>query len=200
MFGIGAWLAKSVLLKSLGGFVKGIPPKVWLILLGIAALIGAIVWHQLAAHKALKKADATGYARAKDEDAKALTKAHKEALAWKQTADAAKAKLAQEIKERNDEEARRIIRTADDLLVRGPGKARCGQSDHSSVAAASGGHATSGGQPGAAVDRLPDPQRVDLIGLPFAGTIGTAKQCDLNRSEALSWREWYERQSKAWPK
>jgi hypothetical protein len=31
--------------------------------------------------------------------------------------------------------------------------------------------------------------------VPWAWLVGHAEQCDINRSEALAWREWYSRQS-----
>ena len=197
---IGGWLAKSALMQSpIGRFLKAIPGKVWLFIAIAAVLAGAVVWHQHMAHKALLKADATGYARAKDEDRKALAKAHREALAWKQQKDAAFAKIAQLERKRNDEEAARIDATAANLLQHGPGKARCGPSNYPGSAAAAGAAARPG-EAAPPVVRVSDPERVDLFALPFSPAIASAKQCDLNALDNASWWRWYDALVAAWPK
>jgi hypothetical protein len=199
MLALGAWFAKSALMTSpVGAFLKGIPPGVWK-WVGIAALVlGMFLLHQCAAHKALRKADLSGYNRAKAEDQKKLDKAHSDALAWKKQVDASHARIAQLIKDMNDEEARHINRTADDLIVRGPGKARCGQGGNPGLSAAAGGTPRSG-QAGAAVDRLPDQERVDIIGLPFNGAVRGGQQHDLCQADLKSWWTWYDQFTKVWP-
>jgi hypothetical protein len=45
---------------------------------------------------------------------------------------------------------------------------------------------------------LPDEGGVELIAVPFPGAVAFGEVSDLNRNEVLAWREWYDRQFKAW--
>jgi homospermidine synthase len=67
MSGIGLGLKGAALAARLVGvkasFAK-VPRWVWIGLAITAAVVGAVIWHQSAAHKALNAADEAGYARA----------------------------------------------------------------------------------------------------------------------------------------
>lgn len=39
-----------------------------------------------------------------------------------------------------------------------------------------------------------------IAAVPWNWLVNTGGQCDLNRSEAQSWRDWYAQLQKAWPK
>ena len=170
-------------LSPVGRFLKSIPPKVWIALAVLAAL-GLGAWmHGRAVKSAYTKAYSAGVTY---EAARIEAKAKK--LADRATAIAAK------LKEQNNVENRRIAGDADAIRLRGPGKAAClnpaipGTSRRESPA-----------RPGdAAVGQLPDRERVEFIALPFAGTIAFAERCDLNRAEALTWREDKRLQTEAW--
>ena len=196
---LAGWLAKSALMMSpVGGFLKLVPGWAWK-LIGIAAVVGALLWaHQHVAHKALKKADAAGYQRAKDEDARALVKAHKDALAWKTKYDRNEATRSQKFRENTDAQIAAINRHADNLLRNGPGKARCGQVAYPGTSAGAGGSVASSRPGSAAAASLPPAD--GLAAVPWNWLVNTGGQCDLNRSEAQSWRDWYSALVKAWPK
>jgi hypothetical protein len=40
----------------------------------------------------------------------------------------------------------------------------------------------------------------DLAAVPWPWLVQRAEQADLNRQEVLTWREWYDRMVKDWPK
>lgn len=198
-----AGLALSVGAKAVAGKVMGgaksmfaaIPPKVKLAIAGILLLVVLFFVHQHIAHKHLKVADKAGYARAKAEDAAELAEAHRQALEARARAEAIGAEISRNTREKNDEEARNIARSARDVLVRGPGEARCRPLDHSGVSAGGGEYGAAGGRSDASGPGMPADE---LAAVPWPWLVGRAEQADLNRSEVLSWREWYARQFKAW--
>lgn len=172
-------------MTKLLAFFRGIPTLAYA-LLAVAVLIGmGVGLHVKAVHNAISAAEKRGedraYARV---EAKAL------ALAAKAQA------LATDLRNRNNETNRRIAADADALRLRGPGRASC----PGYPAPAASGHNAPGRPGDAAVDRLPDQERLDLIALPFSGTVAFAEQCDLNRAEVLTWREYSAKLLKAWPK
>jgi hypothetical protein len=172
-------------------FFGGVPRKVW-IALAIAAAAGALIflgvrWY----HNKIEAADAAGYARA-EQDIAAKAKALKDKV------DALTLKITQRLKDKNNEAHRRIDADVRTVLVRGPGKASC--PGYSSVPAKPGGYVSPSGQPGAAVDTVPNSGGIDLIALPFAGAVGLAELNDKCRADLLSYREWERQVREAWPK
>lgn len=119
----------------------------------------------------------------------------KKAAELKAKADAASAKISTALKEKNDAQARVIVRAADDLRLRGAGKAACPR--YSSISASPGRSVPTSGGSNVAPAGLPDQDR---IALPFGWTVDQAEKCDLNRSEVLTWRAWYAQQKEAWAK
>lgn len=174
-------------LSPVGAFLKRIPAKLWLAIALAAALAIGFVWHQHTAHKALQKADATGYARA-------MRDVEKKALALKTKTDALTRKISTLQRSLNDAENRRISASADTLRLRGPGRAICAE-----PAPAPGRHEPPRGQGNAPLAEVPDRAGEPLIALPFTGTIAGGETCDLNRAEVKSWREFYDKLVKAWP-
>jgi hypothetical protein len=165
-----------------------IPPKVKLALLIAAAALIMFLLHQHIAHKALQARYDAGFA-----DGHARAQAEQKVA--QATAAARSERINSQVRKQSDEKDRHIVADADDLRLRGPGKAVC-----SGVAAApggAGGRVAASRPADASVDQVPDPERPPLIALPFAGTIAFAEQCDRNRNEALSWREADRRQKEA---
>lgn len=194
MSGIGAAFAAlniGAKLTGISGVLKKVPPKVWYGLALAAALLVGFLWHQHAAHKALKAQYTAGYAQAGKDIA-----AH--ALKLKAKIDAMTVKIAADERSKNDAENRRISAAADALRLRGPGKAGC--TLRSEPAAAAGGHEPSGRASDVAVAGLPDPTGIDLIGVPFDDAVDFGKSHDAWRAEALSWRSFWARLVAAWPK
>lgn len=101
--------------------------------------------------------------------------------------------LANTIRSRNDAQLVAVDRDADSVLLRGPGKASC----PAAAAAAAGGPQPAGGQADAAVAPLPPGERVDLIALPFPGTVAFGRQNDACLVELNNWGDWYTRYSAA---
>jgi hypothetical protein len=107
-------------------------------------------------------------------------------------AQAVIAKLTQDIRNRTDEENRRIAGDADALRVSGPGKAACRPAP-----AASGEH-----EPGRGNGNAPGPQVPpdDSAAVSWGWLTDRAEEHDLNRAEVLAWREWYRKLVESWPK
>lgn len=116
-----------------------------------------------------------------------LTRVDREA----REAEARGKQLARQIKDRTDEENRRIAGDADAVRVRGPGKAVCRPAP-----AAASGHQEAGRNGDAAGPQVPSDNRAAV---PWGWLTDRAEQADLNRAEVLAWREWYSRLVDSWP-
>lgn len=169
------------------GIFKAIPRWAWYAL--AAALVLFLIWRW---HSG-KVEDA--YAKGKqDEGARIAAKA----LEIKNKADAVSAGISTLLRTQSDEKVRIIYRDAGTVLMRGPGKAACPGSP--GISSGAGRSVPPAGQGSPAVAEVPTGERVDLIALPFPGTVALAQTCDLNRAEAKTWRDWYSKQSEAWAK
>jgi hypothetical protein len=184
-----AWIAKSALMQSpVGAFIKAVPAWAWKAAGIIAALVGAFLVHQHYAHKAI----ANAYAQGKADEAKHV---EQQALKIKAKVDALTGKIAAQERMKNDEQNRRIAAAADDLRLRGPGKATCAGS--ASLPSAAGGHVAPSGDGNAAGPQVPSDDRAAV---PWGWLVNRAEEHDVDRAEVLSWREWYSRLVAAWPK
>jgi hypothetical protein len=168
------------------GFLKAIPRWAWYALAAALVLFLVYRWHNGKVEDAYKQGVATERAEAA-----------KRAQAVKAKADARSSKITAEVKEKHDETVRIIYRDADALRVSGPGKASVSRSCLPSPTSEPAKPAREGMAP---VAEVSPGERVDLIGLPFAATVAGAEQCDLNRAEVQTWRDWYAKQSEAWKK
>jgi hypothetical protein len=117
-----------------------------------------------------------------------LTRVDREA----REAEARGKQLARQIKDRTDEENRRIAGDADAVRLRGPGKAVC-----RAAPAAASGHEPVGGNGDASRPQVPSDDRAAV---PWGWLTDRAEQSDLNRAEVLAWRDWYRRLVENWPK
>jgi hypothetical protein len=193
------------MLKKLTGFGRGakavaarIPPKAKLAIAGVLLLLALFFVHQHFVHKALKAADEAGYARGVRVYQRALEIVHARAAARRQVFEHTSSDISKEVRTQNENQARSIFAGADTLSLRGAASARCGPVDRSGVPAGAGGRQSSGGPGAAQVAGLPDDAGVELIAVPFPGAVAFGEASDLNRSEVLAWRDWYDRQFKAW--
>jgi hypothetical protein len=190
-------LAGLGLLAKLGGAkatLAKVPPKVWYGLAIVAAVVGSFFVHQHYAHKALKAADASGYNRARQEDAKVIAQMRVRAEAAEANAKA----ISQDTRNRNDETNRRIASSADALLVRGPGAASCRRVSNPTVSASSSQPRASSGAGDAAASPMSSDDGTAAV--PWVWLVNSSREADLNRAEVLSWRDWYQRQSAEWAK
>lgn len=167
------------------GVLRGIPRWVWLLLAVALAFRFAVNWHA-GKIDALEKA---AYGRGVTDTSAAMARLQRQ----RERIDAA---IAAELRNRHDEENRRIAADADRLRLRGPGKAAC--PDPRVVPVGAGRHGAAGRSADAAVDRVPDPAGPELIAMPFVGAIAFGGQHDGFRTEALSWREWHRRFTAEW--
>lgn len=165
------------------GFFGGLPRWVY-IALAVAALIGAGTY---AHHRAVKSAYAAAYNQGVT-DERARAEAANRKLATHQAA------ITAPIRKKNDETNTRIAGDANDLRLRGPGKAAVSRPAPSAT-----------GQPGAAAQPsgassapVPAADGSDpLATVSWRWLVGTGEQCDLERAENISWRDWYAQQTAA---
>jgi hypothetical protein len=178
-FLIAAKLFAGNALSAVWRFLKG--ASAWqLIAMGLAVF--ALVQHfQLA-----------GERRHSAKLERQITQIADDARATKAKLDAANRQIAADIREKNDEENRRIAGDADTLRVSGPGRSRV-----ACAPAAAGGHQPANGKPDVAGPQMP---ATDSAAVPWPWLVQRAEQADLNRAEVLSWRDWYQRLLAQWPK
>lgn len=172
-------------------FLGRIPRGVWIALVVIAILALGTCAHK----RSVKK---FGNERYKAGVAYEQARLEKKAKELKAKADALTGKISTELRKQSDENVRIIYRDAGTVLLRGPGKAAC--PGNPGISSSPSRPNAPAGQGSSAVAEVPPGERIDLIGLPFAGTVALAQTCDLNRAEAQSWREWHRQQSEAWKK
>lgn len=163
----------TLLLKA-RSILARVPWQVWAVL-GLAFVVWrGIDWHKDTVKDAAEAGVRAGHAMATQE----FEEASRRLVA---KTDAIVAALRKE----NDEKARTVAASADDLRVRGPGKAAC---PNPSRAAPTGGHYSAGGSASAPAAEVP---AVEWGAVPWQWLVGQAEVCDLNRNEVLSWREWH---------
>lgn len=162
-----------LLLKS---FFGQLPRGVWIALAAALAFAFAYRSHEAAKKRVYDEGYAAGVLANEAGHIKAQTAADERARA-----------INADQRKQNDEDNRRIADAADDVRLRGPGRAVCPGAAPAPRPAS--GHVAPGGTGDAAVAEVPAAERVDLIALPFPDTVAFAQQCDANRAEVLRWRE-----------
>lgn len=163
-------------------------PKWLYIGIGIIAAVLLLLWWDASRIKAAEK---------RGSDA-AYAAIEKQARAIEQRANRITAGTSTLLRNLNDEENSRISAGFDALRLSGPGKAVC--TGVAGVPAATGQHEPTSGRPDGAVDRVPYPEWSQLIAMPFPDLLKRAEQCDLNRAEVLTWRDWWTQQNANWKK
>lgn len=181
-----AGLAVVAKARSIAG---SIPRQVWIGLAVLAVIAGGIWWHKHTVSNARKEGYAAGV---KYEGERIAAKAKK----IKDNADRISAGISDALRNRNNEENRAIARGADDLRLLGPGKAACPRNP--GISSAARGSVPPGQGANAPASEVPVSD--GFAAVPWGWLVDNAEQCDLNRSEVLSWREWHRQQSEAWKK
>lgn len=195
MSGIGAAFAALNIVGKLtgaGALLKKIPPKAWLVIGCVVALVIGVIGHQVHAHKALKRADAAGYTRAMNDVAERQKKIDAAALKLKQKSDALNAKITQQEHQRYDQDAAHSHALADALRLRygsPAGPPRGSGQAFSGVSRPAG--AAGGSQPQA------DAGMATVPALPL---IDYAEQCDDDHSARIRIEDWWKRIKESWPK
>lgn len=192
VFGLGRTLqGVSTAGKAAGGLLSRLPAKVWYVLIVIAAAWAAFHfggnWYRSQIAAAEKRGSDAAYAAVEEQT-----------LAIRDKANSITAGISNVLRKQSDEDLRRIDRSANAQLLRGPGAAIC--ADASGLAAAARGYDEARGTGDAPLDRVSYPAWESLIAMPFVGTIEFARLCDANRSEVLKWREGDAKQREAWTK
>lgn len=165
------------------GFFGGVPRWVY-IALAVAALIGGGLY---AHHRAVKSAYDAAFKAGGEAEAARAKEANRK-LAVKQAA------ITAPIRKANDETNTRIAGDADDLLLRGPGKAAV----HCPAPAAARQPQPPAQPASAAAAPMPaEDGATAFVAVPWGWLVGTGKQCDLELAENVAWRSWFARQSAA---
>jgi hypothetical protein len=154
---------------------------------GLAIILGAILWHNHAVTAA--------YNRGKADEAAHVAA---QAIALKSQVDTLSTNISTLIRSRTDAENDRISDAADALRLRGPGKATCPRP--AGIPAGAGGRDTAAGSAGAAVDRVSYPEWEQLLAVPFSPTIDFAKGHDQCQVELKAYREWRKQLEALWTK
>lgn len=167
-------------LKKVGAFLgRAVALPLWLI--GLIA-IAILIWHT----KAVNRADQAGYDRAVVVGEKLAEKTNKKVIT-----------VTVPIRKKADENATRIVASADNERLLGPGKAalRCPQ-----VPASTGGSEPRAGTPNDARDSVPTADGIDQSSVvPWGWLVSHAQTCDLNLNEVKAWREWHKKVLEIWP-
>lgn len=108
--------------------------------------------------------------------------------------NAKNAALAGQLRKANDEKAAAIHSDARDVFMRGPGASRA---TCPGLAASPSRSQPASGNANAAGPQVPSDDRAAV---PWGWLTDRAEQADLNRSEALAWRQWYATFSDQWAK
>lgn len=191
--GLAAKVGASLLLGRVKRAAAAIPWQLWIAITAIALIgIGSCV-HSNKVEQLRTASFKAGVAAEKKAGNERLAKMRRAALKWKAVAEQRAARISQEIRDAHEKTLRDNSARADSLRLRGPGAARCGPDDHSGVPATAGGREQAGR--GADASAAGVPAEDGLAAVSWGWLVSQAEQCDANRSEVLSWREFHRRQS-----
>jgi hypothetical protein len=169
---------------SLGAKLLGFAKKYWLyIAIAIAvaaAFAGGLHWY----HGQIAAAEKRGEEREAQHVLAAVQKIQTNA-----------AKVTAKIRSKNDEKMRAISRDADDLRLRGPGKAVCPYAAPAAPVRRDG----AGVAGNAPVGPVSDPERPELIALPFSVLLDFAEDHDRLRAKVQSTIEQHDKLQAAQP-
>lgn len=197
--GVAALFFAPGLRFALVGILRAIPPKGWLAI-GALALLAGLWW----AHtRAVSAAYNRGYATATVErDAKwgeAFDTMHGVALTYAAAFNQQSATLSNQIGARHEQELRSLAARADALRLHGPGRAAatCSRPGDSAGVPAP---ARLDEPPGVAahdgVAGLPDETPMAIV--PWPDLVQRSEDADADRAEVIAWRDWFEKNRKAW--
>ena len=190
--GVVGWLLgwhRSRLAQRAGELARRVPTRAWLILGGVALLVGLAWLHQHRMHQMLDDAYHQGRADQISDDDRAAAAIGGRAVALTEP-------ISAENREKHDEALRTIHTAGDAQRLRGPGAAVCRDP---ALSVPSGQHdGAAGGTGDAAMARLPYPDGAALLAVPFDDATRFAEQHDALRDEVVRWHDWYPRMRSAW--
>lgn len=171
-------------LLPVAGAFKSVPRFVWYALAAALIFAFAVHWYNGRISAAEKRGEERAYANVA-----------KQARELERKANALSARIATEMRKRNDEENRAIARAADALRLRGPGAARC--AGPALLPASPGGHGTAPAGADAAGPGMPPEDRAAV---PWGWLVSRSEEHDMLLAEARGWREWHARFTAEWAK
>lgn len=178
-------LAAKIGLNILFGRLKKVPWQVWAGIGAAVLLVFAIWLHQYQVHELYKEAYEAGQKAERKVWKTRLAKAQAEGDRWRDDYEKTAAKLTAKIGENHALETRLVAARANDLRLRGPGRAAiCPGSTPGT-----GGPEPTGGGPDAPLAPMPPEQPMAIV--PWGDLVRHAEEADLNRSEVQTWRTWY---------
>lgn len=204
--GVLGFVAMMVLRPALrtaaGGFLQGVPPKVWAAIAAVA-LLGAGVW--LVHHKidaAYARGTKEGRAAMKlERDAAwqlAFDKMKQTSEKWKAGYETKARLLSEEERKHHEQDLRRNAADADALRLRGPGAAgapRCRPLGDPGSGAGAGGRGGAPAGPDAPGPEVPADGGQAVV--PWNWLVQRAREHDDLLSEVTTWRRWYPKQADA---
>lgn len=185
--------------SKFANFLKSIPWQVWLVILGVAALIGAVIWH---GHVEKKFGDArytAGYNQAVADIKAAEAKKVAPLVKAKTAADAKSAAVNKGVEKTYNDQAAHIDAAADALRLRWGARPQ----RRADSLAVSGVHDVPGaaaapeqsvGGPGQVDAGLAQPDTT--IEVPKLELIARAQSCDLDHAALKAWNIWYDQNKK----
>lgn len=198
--GLIARLGLGLLFGRIRSVAEKIPRQVWIVLAALVVL--ALGWHLHAS--AVRDARAEGLAEGKQtadrQWSAAIEMQRADAARWRKDYETTATALTAEIGARHAQELRIIAARADDLRLRGPGRAAasCERSgDPAGLPATPGGLDAAPGAIAGGVAGMP-PDGGPFATLPWPELVAQAEQADENRAEVKAWRDWYAAQKAKW--
>lgn len=185
--GLALWLV-----PGLRDFLRGLPWQVWAAIAALALIAGGLWWHGRAVAAAHDAAFAAGRAHEAARWQGAFATMQQASNQWKTNYETAAAALSTERRLRHAEDLGRIAAAADDLRLRGPGKAAapaCRPIADPGAGTAAGGPVIGAAEPDAPRPGMPAPDGPDQFALvPWGWLVQRAEEHDRLLSEALAWR------------
>lgn len=188
--GIAMLILRPALRTTALGILQSIPPRIWYALAIMALLFGVIWWHGSQVNAARKEGKQAGRAEVQAE----LELWKQAARDWKRATDSKSQTISILTGERYNEDLRRNAAVADDLRLRGPGKAAAchGSRRDTGVAGAAGGPESPAPSPDA--PRGPVPAGDGFAVVPWGWLVERAEDHDRLLAESKAWRSWYDGQ------
>ena len=205
------WLFSLLGLGSVGGIVaalvfipglreaaflmlRGLPGWAWGALVGLALLGGVGWWHVHAVHAAFDQGKVAGIAASDAKWQGAFDQMQHASEIWRANYITISTALSDKLGARYAQDLRDNAAAADDLRLRGPGKAAaCGRSiDHPGVPGSAAGAGPAPAAPDAPRPKLPADDGFAVV--PWGWLVDRAREHDNLLAEVATRRAWYDQQ------
>lgn len=195
--GIALLVLRPALRAVVGSFARSIPGWVWAAAAALLLLGGLTWYHTSAVSSAYDRGKIAGAAAEKKDWQVAFAKMKRAAHQWRAESEAQSDRITELTGALHDQTLRDNSVRADDLRLRGPGKAAaCGRpvadSRLSSAAGSDGRPASPGNAP-----RGPVPAGDGFAIVPWGWLVQKAEDHDNLRARVTAWDSWYDQQKAA---